>query len=127
MSAAPPLLLIGLIIYLGAEEGGFFPEDTAAVAKFHDARDILAGAPQGDQAVECRRGAHAVLLAKSLTLDSQQPRRAGGGASLPPAQLPRGRQEGPFPALSRDYRRQVGAPLPLECVETLNFLGLGIL
>jgi hypothetical protein len=29
-SAAPLLLLIGLIIYLGAEEGGFFPEATAA-------------------------------------------------------------------------------------------------
>jgi hypothetical protein len=32
VSAAPPLLLIGLIIYLGAEEGGFFPEATAAAA-----------------------------------------------------------------------------------------------
>ena len=31
-SAAPLLLLIGLIIYLGAEEGGFFPEATAAAA-----------------------------------------------------------------------------------------------
>ena len=30
VSAAPPLLLIGLIIYLGAQEGGFFPEATAA-------------------------------------------------------------------------------------------------
>ena len=31
-SGAPPLLLIGVIIYLGAEEGGFFAEDTAAAA-----------------------------------------------------------------------------------------------
>ncbi len=30
VSAAPALLLIGLIVYLGAEEGGFFPEATAA-------------------------------------------------------------------------------------------------
>jgi len=30
VSAAPAALLIGLIIYLGAEEGGFFPEATAA-------------------------------------------------------------------------------------------------
>ncbi len=32
VSAVPLLLLIGLIIYLGAEEGGFFPEATAAAA-----------------------------------------------------------------------------------------------
>ena len=31
-SAAPALLLVALIIYLGAEEGGFFPEATAAAA-----------------------------------------------------------------------------------------------
>lgn len=32
MSAAPLLLLVGLIVNLGAEEGGFFPEATAAAA-----------------------------------------------------------------------------------------------
>ena len=32
LRAGPPLLLIGLIIYLGAEQGGFFPEAAAAAA-----------------------------------------------------------------------------------------------
>ncbi len=32
VSAAPPILLVGLTIYLGSEEGGFFPDATAAAA-----------------------------------------------------------------------------------------------
>ncbi len=46
-SLAPAALLIGLIIYLGAEEGGFFPEATAAATVALAAALILRTAGQG--------------------------------------------------------------------------------
>ena len=90
--------------------------DEDAVGAERDVGDRRAG--QAQQAVECGGDAHVVLLGAADLWKDQQPAGGGRVASLSPGQLPRGRYEGRFPALSRNYGRQFGARVPLEWGET---------